>query len=110
MPKEMDRYGTVKVISGKFKGRIGYYDDDDFIFPEDYEWDENGAMESNEHVIPAAIVYFGGFMLATEHYAIPYDDLDYPSMNDLMKRKDELKELCSLYTLSLIHISEPTRH
>jgi hypothetical protein len=27
MPKEMDRYGTVKVISGKFKGRIGYYDD-----------------------------------------------------------------------------------
>lgn len=34
MPKEMDRYGTVKVISGKFKGRIGYYDDDDSIFPE----------------------------------------------------------------------------
>lgn len=40
MPKEMDRYGTVKVISGKFKGRIGYYDDDDSIFPENYEWNE----------------------------------------------------------------------
>ena len=99
MPKEMDRYGAVKVVSGKFKGRIGYYDDDDLIFPEDFEWDENDSLENNENITPVAIVYFGNFLLATEHYAIPYDDLDYPSMNDLMKRKNELTELCSPFNV-----------
>lgn len=99
MPKEMERYGTVKVISGEFKGRIGYYDDDDLLFPEDFEWDESHSIENNENIIPVAIVYFGHFLLATEHYAIPYDALDYPSMNDLMRRKDELTELCSPFNI-----------
>jgi hypothetical protein len=63
MPKEMDRYGTVKVISGKFKGRIGYYDDDDSIFPENYEWnEEEDDDETIEGIIHVAIVYFGHFL------------------------------------------------
>lgn len=97
MPKEMDRYGTVKVISGEFKGRIGYYDDDDSIFPEDYEWNEENDDVTPEGVIHVAIVYFGYFSLATEHHYIPYDDLEYASMYDLMNRKTELASLCSPY-------------
>lgn len=97
MPKEMDRYGTVKVISGEFKGRIGYYDDDDSIFPEDYEWNEENDDVTPEGVIHVAIVYFGYFSLATEHHYIPYDDLEYASMYDLMNRKTELTSLCSPY-------------
>lgn len=95
MPKEMERYGTVKVISGKFKGRIGYYDDDDLIYPEGYEWSEDTDDENPENVIRVAIVYFGDFLLAKEYYGIPYDDLEYASMNDLMNRKQELSILCS---------------
>lgn len=98
MPKEMDRYGTVKVISGKFKGRIGYYDDDDSIFPENYEWnEEDDDDETIEGIIHVAIVYFGHFSLATEHHGISYDDLEYASMYDLVNRKAELTKLCSPY-------------
>ena len=99
MPKEMERFGTVKVISGKFKGRIGYYDDDDYIFPDEIVFDESHE-DSIENAIPAAIVYFGHFLLAAEHHAIPYDDLEYVSMNDLVKRKDELTELCSPFNIN----------
>lgn len=95
MPKEMERYGTVKVISGEFKGRIGYYDDDHSIFPKDYEWNEED--DEPEGIVHVAIVYFGYFSLATEHYGIPYDDLEYASMYDLMSRKIELTRLCSPY-------------
>lgn len=93
MPKEMERFGTVKVISGEFKGRIGYYDDDDYIFPDGIVFDDNDKNEDIiDNAIPAAIVYFGYFSLAAEHHAIPYDDLEYVSMNDLVKRKDELTD------------------
>ena len=54
MPKEMERYGTVKVISGKFKGRIGYYDDDDSIFPENYEWNEEDDDDEDEDELDCA--------------------------------------------------------
>jgi len=97
MPKEMDRYGAVKVISGEFKGRIGYYEDDDTIFPEGYEYDEDDENEIPEGVLQVAIVYFGYFSIATEYYGIPYDDLEYATMHDLMTRKNELTELCSPY-------------
>lgn len=99
MSKEIDGYGIVKVISGEFKGRIGYYDDDDITFPENTNItgeDDGDSCENAEHV---AIVYFGHFLLATEHHGIPYDQLEYASMNDLMKRKDELTRLCSPYYL-----------
>ena len=60
MPKEMERFGTVKVISGEFKGRIGYYDDDDYIFPDGIVFDDNDKNEDIiDNAIPAAIVYFG---------------------------------------------------
>lgn len=101
MPKEMERFGTVKVISGEFKGRIGYYDDDDYIFPDGIVFDDNDKNEDIiDNAIPAAIVYFGYFSLAAEHHAIPYDDLEYVSMNDLVKRKDELTELCSPFNIN----------
>ena len=35
--------------------------------------------------------------LATEHYGIPYDALEYASMYDLVARKAELAKLCSPY-------------
>lgn len=102
MNKEMELFGAVKVISGEFKGRIGYYDDDDYIFPDDISLDGEGDDEENiiDNSIPVAIVYFGHFSLATEHHAIPYDSLEYASMNDLMKRKDELTELCSPFNVN----------
>jgi hypothetical protein len=94
MAKELDRFGIVKVISGKLKGRIGYYDDDDYIFPENvFGDDEDEDIDVKGE--PVAIVYFGHFILAEEHYSIPYDALEYASMNDLMIRKNELTSLCS---------------
>lgn len=100
MSKEMDKYGIVKVISGEFKGRIGYYDDDDYMFPEDMLCeDEESDDDSIDNGIAVAIVYFGHFILATEHHAIPYESLEYASMNDLMRRKEELTRLCSPFTL-----------
>lgn len=91
-------YGIVKVIHGVHKGRIGYYDDDDFISSEDeMSDDEEYIDEENEDQV--AIVYFGEFVLAPEHYSIPHNALEHVSMNDLMTRKEELFNLCSPFML-----------
>lgn len=102
MSKNMDRYGVVKIISGELKGRIGYYDDDDIIFPEgtifNEEYDDGEVEKIGETV---AVVYLGSFMLAMEHHSISYDCLEYASINDLIVRKDELLKLCSPYNIKI---------
>ncbi|QWT39314.1 toll/interleukin-1 receptor domain-containing protein [Dickeya dadantii] len=89
-------YGIVKVIHGVHKGRIGYYDDDDFISSEEEIADNDEyTYEESENEDQIAIVYFGDFLLAPEHYSISHDALEHVSMNDLMIRKEELFNLCS---------------
>ncbi len=99
---EPGEYGIVKVKYGECKGRIGLYDDDEYIVHEGYVFIENEEsdeaerefLENSDHL---AIVYFGAFILAPEHYCIPHDALEHVTMNDLMKRKDELFNLCVPY-------------
>jgi hypothetical protein len=48
------KYGIVKITRGKFKGRIGYYDDDEY---------DRGKEQ--------AIVYFGSALLGASYHLIP---------------------------------------
>jgi len=70
MKKQKLYYGTVKVVGGKHKGRIGNYDDDD-------------DLERN------AIVYFGD-PLYSGYYIIPYKYLVQVTVSDLMSRNNEI--------------------
>jgi len=78
--KKLD-WGTVFISKGKHKGRIGYYDDDEFIcFDDDCETGEEQA-----------IVYFGDLLLCSSYHYIPYNHLRYATIDDLMRRRSKLK-------------------
>lgn len=94
MSIEPGDYGIVKITKGKLKGRIGYYDDDAYHYPENVLPEDE---DEDEDIQELAIVYFGMFIIAQECYEIPHEFLARVSMHDLMKRKDELFPLCLPY-------------
>ncbi len=65
---ELD-WGVVKIVAGRHKGRIGFYDDDDG---------------------KSGIVYLGDFSLAPGYYLIPRRYLAPVTTDDLMRRHEEL--------------------
>lgn len=68
-------YGLVKIIDGKFKGKFGYYDDDDTDF--------DGVEKS--------IVYFGKVFDNSKYYYINQEYItDNFNINDLNNRKVEI--------------------
>lgn len=99
------QYGTVLIIDGPFKGRIGNYDDDHFIneyeffnykksqigdiaidIIEDYDDETNEVIKGKD----VAIVYFGELMFCQDYNYIPYEYLSPASTDDLLKRREEL--------------------
>lgn len=84
MSVEPGAYGIVKIENGPNKDCIVYYDND--------EWDDD-----DNHM---AVVYFGGFLIVQKIYLISHEDLSYVSINDLMKRKDELYLKCSPFNIN----------
>ena len=68
----LGNYGLVKIIKGKFKGRFGYYDDDDIDF--------DGVMKS--------VIYFGEMLNNSNYYYIEQENItDDFTIEDLIKRK-----------------------
>jgi len=67
-------YGLVIIKSGKYKGKIGYYDND-----VDYA--------------RGAIVYFGHPLLTAKEYILPYKYLDVPTNYDLLSRNEAICDL-----------------
>lgn len=70
-------YGPVKILSGKHKGRIVYYDSD---------------TETQ------AICYVGPFMMYGATLTIPYKNLCEPTTRDLEERLDTLEERIGCYS------------
>lgn len=64
-------FGPVKIIKGRFSGRIGFYDNDD---------DEDDK----------AIVYFGNPANTFRDYSIPFAYLADITTDDLMRRREEI--------------------
>lgn len=71
----LGNYGIVKITKGKFKGRFGYYDDDDLDF--------DGVSKS--------VIYFGEMMDNSKYYYIEQENItnDF-TIEDLKKRKNEI--------------------
>ncbi len=68
----LGQYGLVKIIKGKFKGRFGYYDDD--------EISSSGKVKS--------VIYFGEMMDNTKCYYIDEDNITNKfTILDLKKEK-----------------------
>ena len=90
------KYGAVKIIGGTHAGRIGNYDDDDTEYPPDTDWESlpDDAEVAGEEV---AIVYFGEFLLSTGYYLLPFDCLAPATTDDLLKRREELRNACDLH-------------
>jgi hypothetical protein len=89
-------FGPVFVINGAHAGRIGYYDDEDTEYPEDIDWDTipEGAEVEGTNV---GIVYFGDFFVAKGYYVIPIEYLREVTTDDLMRRREELHDLCGSF-------------
>lgn len=66
-------YGAVKITKGKYKGCIGYYDDDDY---------DNGKKK--------AIIYLGNPRLSTGYIMIPIRDIDNIITTEDMFRRQEI--------------------
>lgn len=89
MSTEHIPYGPVYITDGPHAGRIGNYDDNDIEFPEGIDWE---AVDDPEHVKGQriAIIYFGGFLLTDEVYAIPDEFVREVTTADLLERQEEL--------------------
>lgn len=90
-------YGPVVVIDGPHKGRIGYYDDDDTEFDEGIDWNsipEDEEVEGRR----VCVVYFGDFFLAKGYFIIDPALLRPVTTADLMKRREELHNLCGRFS------------
>lgn len=73
MGKEID-FGIVKIIKGKYKGCIGYFDDED-----------------GDYYKEKAIVYFGDPLLSPGYIIVPYEYIDDEiTTEDLHKRQKEI--------------------
>lgn len=72
----LGNYGLVKIIDGKYKGKFGYYDDDDMDF--------DGITKS--------VIYFGEMFDNAKYYYIKQDYItnDF-NLEDLKKRKEEIQ-------------------
>ena len=55
----LENYGIVKIIKGKFKGRFGYYGDDDIDF--------DGVKKS--------VIYFGEMLDNSKYYYIKQENI-----------------------------------
>ena len=73
-------WGPVYITAGRHKGRIGYYDDDDFL--------DDGKTEG-------AIVYFGEFFVARGYCLIPTTFISEVTTHSLMNRRQELRDAIS---------------
>ncbi len=98
-------WGPVIVVKGDHKGRIGYYDDDGSLFSDEENidpefldsdsWRDTGDIEEeNLKVLDVAIVYFGSFFIAKGYYLLPHNYIRPVTTDDLMKRREELHNLC----------------
>ena len=82
----MGNYGIVKIIGGKFKGKIGYYDDDDVDFDN----------------VSKSVVYFGEIFDNSVYHYIKHEYItnDF-TIEDLKKRQMFLQhKLCSKISIS----------
>lgn len=89
-------YGPVKIVEGPHAGRIGYYDDEDIEFDENIDWDQISDDDDVEGD-PVSIVYFGDFFIATGYFIIPMEFLRPVTTDDLMRRREELHDLCGRF-------------
>lgn len=74
MKKDRIAWGTVKIISGSHKGRIGNYDDD--------------TLDDKR-----AIIYFGSPMYIDQHHLLPHRSLAPITIPDLMTRHQEIARI-----------------
>lgn len=71
---EVIDFGIVKIIKGKYKGYIGYFDDED-----------------GEYSYEKAIVYLGDPKLSTGYIIVPYEYIDDKiTTEDLYKRQNKI--------------------
>ena len=94
-PEEIP-FGPIKVVDGPHAGRIGYYDDEDTEYEEDLVQD---AIPENKDVVgkPVAVVYFGDFFIAKGYCVIPLEYIRPITTDDLMRRREELHDLCGAF-------------
>ena len=104
-------YGPIFITDGDLQSRIGYYDDNDSVFSDDSDeypsyftddlnWrDPVGCDDLGDDVkvLDVAIIYMGNFFLADGYYLVPEEFIRPVTTADLMKRREELHDLCGAY-------------
>lgn len=93
-PEEIP-YGPVYITDGPHEGRIGYYDDEGWEFLENSGWDDSAG--DHEAGVPVGYIYFGNFFVADGYFVVPLEHLREITTADLMKRREELHDLCGAF-------------
>jgi len=83
-------WGAVFITDGPNKGRIGNYDDNEFIPDEEYEWDEDSDEEPKGDSF--AIVYFGHLFQCQNYHLTPFEYLRPVTIDDLFSRREKLQK------------------
>lgn len=94
-PEEIP-YGPVYITEGSQKGRIGYYDDEGYEYSEDLDW-EDSSIDHESDGIHVGYVYFGSYFVANGHFIIPLEHFREVTTADLMRRREELHDLCGAF-------------
>ncbi len=100
-----DDYDIVVVTGGDHKGRIGYFDDVDFDFSETPSLSNHRASRGSktsatktrsESWTKFASVHFGDYYLVKGDYNIPFQFIKPVTTDDLIRRRDEIYQICGL--------------
>ncbi|MFB2669584.1 hypothetical protein ACE02U_12445 [Shewanella xiamenensis] len=93
-------WGAVFITDGPNKGRIGNYDDNEFIPDEEYEWDEDSDEEPKGDSF--AIVYFGHLFQCQNYHLTPFEYLRPVTIDDLFSRREKLQKSIWVRLLSVM--------
>lgn len=89
-------YGPVFITDGPHKGRIGYYDDEGYEFPDDLD-SEDFSIDNEFIRIHIGYIYFGDFFVAEWYHIIRLEYLREVTTADLMRRREELHGMCGRF-------------
>jgi len=92
-------YGLVKITDGKYKGRIGYYDDDEYKCLCEFNEDDDNFECYGKKCNSQAVVYWGDWYLSSNRYSLInsiFVDDNITTMDLIIRLRSIMKEISNL--------------
>ena len=100
MPIGEDEYGIVYVTDGPLRGRIGYFEDWEFVFSDDPDldpvlleftgWKQMQPPVEGVTVLRLCVVIFGDPLLVHSYQLLPLEEIRHATTEDLSRRQSQI--------------------